>query len=171
VHDNQVYGLTKGQASPTTAMGTVTKTQPFGDLSEPLNPMALAVALNASFAARGFAGDLPFLKDLIKAAITNRGYSLIDVLQPCITFNKVNTFDWYRARAYRIEPEHDPTDRLAAFKRALEWGERIPTGVIYRSVRPTMEERIPVIKDMPLAAQGFDIEKGRAVLESFMGKA
>jgi 2-oxoglutarate ferredoxin oxidoreductase subunit beta len=168
VHDNQVYGLTKGQASPTTDEGTVTKTQPFGDLSEQLNPMALAVALDASFAARGFAGDMPLLKELMKAAVRHRGYALIDILQPCVTFNRVNTYDWYRKRVYHIEPEYDPTDRLAAFKRALEWGDRIPTGIVYRNDRPTMEERVPIIREKALVQQEFDIGAARSILKSIV---
>jgi 2-oxoglutarate ferredoxin oxidoreductase subunit beta len=168
VHDNQVYGLTKGQASPTTDEGTVTKTQPFGDLSEQLNPMALAVALDASFAARGFAGDMPLLKELMKAAVRHRGYALIDILQPCVTFNRVNTYDWYRKRVYHIEPEYDPTDRLAAFERALEWGDRIPTGIVYRNDRPTMEERVPIIREKALVQQEFDIGAARSILKSIV---
>jgi 2-oxoglutarate ferredoxin oxidoreductase subunit beta len=166
VHDNQVYGLTKGQASPTTAEGTVTKTQPFGDLSGQLNPLALAVALDAGFVARGFSGDRDFLRELMKAAVGHRGYALLDILQPCVSFNRVNTFQWYSERVYRIEPEYDPTDRVRAFERALEWGDRIPTGIVYRSDRPTMEERIPVIREAPLVEQGFDAEAARRVLES-----
>jgi 2-oxoglutarate ferredoxin oxidoreductase subunit beta len=169
VHDNQIYGLTKGQASPTTAEGTVTKTQPFGVLSEQFNPMAMAVALDASFAARGFSGDTEHLKGLIKAAIGHRGFALLDILQPCVTFNKVNTYDWYRQRVYHIESGYDPEDRAEAFKRSLQWGDHIPTGVIYRSRRPTMEERVPVIKDAPLVRQGFDIEAGRRLIDSLGG--
>ncbi|HBR21704.1 MAG TPA: 2-oxoacid ferredoxin oxidoreductase, partial [Nitrospiraceae bacterium] len=143
VHDNQIYGLTKGQASPTSHEGMITKNQPFGVLAEQLNPIALAVALDCSFAARGFAGDMEHLKGLIKAAINHKGFSLVDILQPCVTFNKINTYEWYRQRVYRIESEYNPEDRTSAFKRALEWGERIPIGIIYRNNRPLLEERIP----------------------------
>jgi 2-oxoglutarate ferredoxin oxidoreductase subunit beta len=167
VHDNQVYGLTKGQASPTTEEGPATKTQPFGVLSERLNPMGMAVALDASIVARGFSGDMEQLKELMKEAITHKGYSLVDILQPCVSFNKVNTFDWYSQRVYHIGPEHNPEDRIEAFKKSLEWGDKIPTGIIYRNIRPTMEERIPVIKESPLAMHGFEIEAGRKILESF----
>ncbi len=96
VHDNHIYGLTKGQASPTSTEGMVTKNQPFGVLSGRLNPLALAIALDCSFVARGFAGDIPHLKELMKEAINHRGFSLLDILQPCVTFNKVNTFSWYK---------------------------------------------------------------------------
>jgi 2-oxoglutarate ferredoxin oxidoreductase subunit beta len=156
VHDNQIYGLTKGQASPTSMEGMKTKTQPFGVFSEQLNPMALAVALDCSFVARGFAGEPEHLKGLIKEAMGHKGFSLVDILQPCVTFNKINTYEWYRQRVYHIEAEYNPEDRAEAFKRALQWGERIPLGILYRNNRPVYEERIPVIKDTPLVRQPFD---------------
>jgi 2-oxoglutarate ferredoxin oxidoreductase subunit beta len=166
VHNNQIYGLTKGQASPTTAEGTRTKTQPFGALSAQLSPIALAVALDASFVARGFAGDTPQLKEIMKAAILHKGYTLVDILQPCVSFNKVNTYEWYRQRVYHIGPEHDPEDRPKAFELSLEWGDKIPTGIIYRNERLTMEERIPVIKDTPLVKQIFDADTARRIIDS-----
>lgn len=167
VHDNQIYGLTKGQASPTSMEGMVTKNQPFGVFSEQLNPMALAVALDCSFAARGFAGDGEHLKSLIKEAINHKGFALVDILQPCVTFNKINTYEWYRQRVYRIEPEYNPEDRIEAFKKALEWGDRIPIGIIYRNNRPIFEERIPVIKDAPLVKQPFELSKLENTLKEF----
>ena len=153
VHDNQIYGLTKGQASPTSMEGMVTKNQPFGVLSEQLNPMALAVALDCSFVARGYAGDHEHLKELIKEAVNHKGFSLLDILQPCVTFNKVNTYAWYSQRVYHIEPGYNAEDRVAAFKKALEWGDRIPIGIIYRNSRPTFEARVPVIDAAPLVKQ------------------
>ncbi len=167
VHDNQIYALTKGQASPTSMEGMKTKNQPFGVLSGQLNPMALAVALDCTFVARGFAGDTEHLKGLIKEAINHRGFALVDVLQPCVTLNKINTYKWYKERVYHIEPEYNPEDRVEAFKRALEWGERIPIGIIYRNHRPTFEERIPIIKDKPLVGQSFDLSIIEATLKEF----
>lgn len=167
VHNNQIYGLTKGQASPTSMEGIITKNQPFGVLSEQLNPMALAVALDCSFVARGFAGDTEHLKELIKRAINHKGFTLVDILQPCVTFNKINTYEWYRQRVYRIEAEYDPEDRIEAFKKALEWGDRIPIGIIYKNNRPIFEERIPVIKDIPLVKQPFDASKLENTLKEF----
>ena len=158
VHDNQIYGLTKGQASPTSMEGMVTKNQPFGVLSEQLNPMVMAVALDCSFVARGYAGDQEHLKGLIKEAVNHKGFSIVDILQPCVTFNKVNTYAWYGQRVYHIEPDYNPEDRIQAFQKALEWGERIPIGVIYRNHRPTFEERIPVIKVKPLIQQTVSIK-------------
>jgi 2-oxoglutarate ferredoxin oxidoreductase subunit beta len=167
VHDNQIYGLTKGQASPTTMEGTVTKNQPFGVLSEQMNPMALAVALDCSFVARSFAGDSAHLKAIVKEAIGHKGFSLVDILQPCVTFNTVNTFDWYRQRVYHIEPEHNPEDRMEAFRRALEWGDRIPIGVIYRNSRPPLEERIPVIRSTALVKQEINVSLLKETLKEF----
>ncbi len=153
VHDNQVYGLTKGQASPTTLEGTHPKNLPFGVLSEMLNPMALAVAMDCSFAARTFSGDMQHLKATIKAAILHKGFSLVDILQPCVSFNKVNTYEWYSQRVYHVEPDYNPEDRMGAFQRALEWGDRIPIGIIYRNDRRTFEEGVPLISEKPLANQ------------------
>jgi 2-oxoglutarate ferredoxin oxidoreductase subunit beta len=167
VHDNQVYGLTKGQASPTTLEGTVTKNAPFGVFSEQLNPMALAVALDCSFVARSFSDDPEHLKAVMKDAMNHRGFCLVDILQPCVSFNKVNTHEWYKQRAYHIEPGYDPTDRLKAFERALEWGDRIPLGIIYRNNRPVLEERIPVIRDLPLVKQSIEISKLKILLKEF----
>ncbi len=167
VHDNQIYGLTKGQASPTSLEGMITKNQPFGVFSEQLNPIALAVAIDCSFVARGFAGDMEHLKELMKASILHKGFSLLDILQPCVTFNKINTYEWYKQRVYHVEPEYNPEDRIEAFKKALEWGERIPTGIIYKNHRPILEERIPVIKDNPLMRQSFDQSRLETALKEF----
>jgi len=167
VHDNQIYGLTKGQPSPTSMEGMITKNQPFGVFSEQLNPMALAVALDCSFVARGFAGNTEHLKELMKEAVLHKGFSLLDILQPCVTFNKINTYDWYKQRVYNIEPEYNPEDRIEAFKKALEWGDHIPLGIIYKNKRPVLEERIPVIKDNPLVRQGFDLSGIDTALREF----
>ncbi len=167
VHDNQIYGLTKGQASPTSMEGMVTKNQPFGALAGQLNPIALAIALDCSFVARGFAGDPEHLKGLIKEAVNHKGFSLVDIFQPCVTFNKLNTFQWYKERVYRIESEYNPEDRTEAFRRSLEWGDRIPIGVIYRNHRLTLEEKVPMIKDIPLVKQPFDRSKIGSTLKTF----
>ena len=161
VHNNQIYGLTKGQASPTTAEGTVTKTQPFGDASAPLNPLALAISQNCSFVARAFAGgpELPFLQEIMKEAINHKGFALVDILQNCIVFNKVNTFHWYKERVYRLEDDYDPTDRVEAFKRSLEWGDNIPTGIFYRNDRAPFEKSFPVIQEEPLMRQRFSMSE------------
>ncbi|WP_440954889.1 2-oxoacid:ferredoxin oxidoreductase subunit beta [Methanosarcina sp. Mfa9] len=167
VHNNQIYGLTKGQASPTSDQGTRSKVQPFGSLSEPMNPLALAISLDCSFVARGFAGDPEYLKDLMKAAISHKGFALLDVLQPCVTFNKVNTFKWYRDRVYKLEEEYGPSDRLKAFERALEWGERIPNGIFFKNNRKTLEELVPMIQEKTLVRQKFSPEETKRELEKF----
>jgi 2-oxoglutarate/2-oxoacid ferredoxin oxidoreductase subunit beta len=167
VHDNQIYGLTKGQPSPTSMEGMITKNQPFGVFSEQLNPLALAIANDCSFVARGFSGDGEHLKTLIKEAVNHRGFTLVDILQPCVTFNRINTYEWYRKRVYHMETEYDPGDRIEAFRKALEWGDRIPIGVIYKNDRQVLEERIPVIKDFSLVRQSFDRSKIETTLKEF----
>jgi len=167
VHDNQIYGLTKGQASPTSMEGLRTKNQPLGVFSEQFNPMAFAIALDCSFVARGFSGDGEHLKGLIKEAMGHKGFSLVDILQPCVTFNKVNTYEWYSQRVYHLEPDYNPEDRSEAFRRSLEWGDRIPLGVLFRNNRPAYEERISVIEGGPLVKQVFDILKLEATLKEF----
>lgn len=167
VHDNQIYGLTKGQASPTTMKGIMTKTQPFGVLSEQFNPLSIAIALNCSFVARGFAGDIEHLKELIKEAVNHKGFSLIDILQPCVSFNKVNTFEWYKQRVYKLTQDYDPTDRIKAFEKSLEWGDRIPIGLIYRTERPLFEEQFPIIKEKPLVEQEIKLDKINELISKF----
>jgi len=108
------------------------------------------------------------LKGLMKEAIIHKGFALLDILQPCVTFNKVNTYDWYKQRVYHVGPDYNPEDRMAAFAKALEWGDRIPIGVIYRNNRPMFEERVPMIKDGPLVHQVFDVNKIGATLKEFL---
>jgi len=167
VHDNQIYGLTKGQPSPTSLEGTVSKIQPFGTLSEPLNPVALAVALDCSFVARGFAGEPDHLKGLIMEAARHKGFSLVDILQPCVTFNRVNTYEWYRNRCYHLEAGYDPENRLRAFERAMEYGDRIPLGVLYRNERHSFEDGMPVLKPGPVVKQPFSIPAREEIMEEF----
>ena len=129
--------------------------------------MALAVALDCSFVARGFAGDKDFLQKLMQEAIQHKGFSLVDILQPCVTFNRINTYKWYKERAYHIEDDYNPYNRLKAFERSLEWGSRIPMGIIYKNDRMTMEEHIPVIQETPLVNQPFDFEGAKKEIETF----
>lgn len=141
VHDNQVYGLTKGQASPTSEEGFFSKVQTLGNLSTPFNPLSLAIAQDASFVARGFSGDIEGLKKILKEALSWKGFALVDVLQPCVTFNRVNTYGWYKERIYYLEENHDPSNRFQAFEKSLEWGEKIPLGVFYTHRKPTYQEK------------------------------
>jgi 2-oxoglutarate ferredoxin oxidoreductase subunit beta len=160
VHNNQVYGLTKGQASPTSDLGFVTKTTPYGAVS-PVNPIALAIVCGASFVGRGFAGDAEHLSSLIKQGISHRGFALIDILQPCVSFNHKNTYQWYRERVYKLEDEsgYNPSDKKVALEKAQEWGERIPIGIIYRKELSVYEDQLPALSKGPLVSQ--QIEPGR----------
>jgi 2-oxoglutarate ferredoxin oxidoreductase subunit beta len=167
VHDNQVYGLTKGQASPTSMEGTKTKIQPYGVLAEALNPVVLAVALDCSFVGRAYAGDGDHLTEMMKEAITHKGFALLDIFQPCVTYNKVNTYQWFKQRVYRLDPSYDPSDRVAAFAKALEFGDRIPLGVIYRNERRPLYERSPVIRERPIVDAPFDPALLRSITKEF----
>lgn len=150
VHDNQVYGLTKGQGSPTTALGQKTRLQFDGMRHEPLNPVALAISLGCSFVARSFSGDPKHLQQMITAAMQHKGYALIDVMQPCVSFNHVNTFKWYKERAFYIPETHDKTDKVKAFEMAQTFGdEGIPMGILYLNEKPTFLEQCRHI-DKPL---------------------
>jgi 2-oxoglutarate ferredoxin oxidoreductase subunit beta len=169
VHNNQVYGLTKGQASPTSDPGFVTKTTPYG-ASNPINPIALAIVSGATFVGRSFAGDIEHLSSLIKKGITHKGFTLIDILQPCPSFNHKNTFQWYRERVYKLEGEdgYDPGDKKAALEKALEWGEKIPIGIIYREELPVYEDQLPALRQGPLVRQGIDPNRVEKLFAEFM---
>jgi len=168
VHNNQVYALTKGQASPTSDVGFVTKTTPQG-ASTPLNSLAVAIASGGTFVARGFSGDIDHLTGLIKSGIQHRGFALIDILQPCVSFNRQNTFAWYKERVYRLEETgYEPTNRSTALEKSLEWGERIPIGVLYRQERPTFEDEFPVLGKGPLVKQVVDPAQVGVLLDEFM---
>ena len=154
IQNNQIYGLTKGQYSPTSDAGFVTSTSPDGAIEMAANPLALALTAGGTFIARGFAGDAKGLAVLIARAVQHKGYALVEILQPCVTFNKKNTYDWYRERVYMLEDtDHDPSDRVAAFQKALEWGDRIPIGVLYQTRRPTYEEQVAALRDSPVATR------------------
>ena len=140
VHDNQIYGLTKGQTSPTSDEGFITKTTPWGAVRA-LNPISVAIASGATFVARGFAGDLKGLKDLMIKAIKHKGASFIDILQPCVTLNKINTYAWYKERVYEMKSV--PKTRAEAYKKSLEWGNKIPLGIFYQEKDETIDEHLP----------------------------
>jgi 2-oxoglutarate ferredoxin oxidoreductase subunit beta len=150
VENNQIYGLTKGQYSPTSDAGFITTTSPDGAIEAAFNPAAIALAAGATFIARSFSGDPKHMAGVIAQGVRHRGYALIDVLQPCVTFNRVNTYAWYRERVYHLEEEegYDPSDRTAAWHKAQEWGERIPLGVIYQV------EGVPTYEDQVKALEG-----------------
>ncbi len=157
VHDNQVYGLTKGQMAPTTELGQPTSSTPEGTADQALNPVALAIAAGGSFVAQGFAGDVGQLSQLIADAVQHPGFSHVNVLQPCVTFNHHNTFSWFYKRVYKVESvQHDFSNKYEAFARALEWGEKIPTGLLYREIRPTWLDRVHELDGEPLATRRID---------------
>lgn len=164
VHNNQIYGLTKGQASPTTDEGFETKFQPEGVVSDALHPLELAISLGAGFVARGYSADSEHLSWLILEGIKHKGFSLIDVLQPCVTFNKKNTYEWYSKRIYKVNDDtlYNPEDKMAAYKKAAEWGDKIPIGIIYRAEKKTYEEKKGIIEKPPLVCddiENIDISK------------
>ncbi len=163
VHNNMIYGLTTGQASPTSKQGHRTRTTPRGVFEPDVNPLALALASDASFVARGYAGDMRHLASLMVEAMTFRGFALIDVLQPCVTWNRVQTYEFYKDRVYKLEEtDHDPLDLSAAHSKALEWGDRIPIGVLYRKERPVYSESFPQMQGAPMARRevgGADISR------------
>ena len=168
VHNNQVYGLTKGQASPTSDVGFITKTTPYGAAS-PVNPIALAIVSGASFVGRSFAGDIDHLSNLIKRGITHRGFALIDILQPCISFNHKNTFQWYKERVYKLEDErYDPSDKKAALEKALEWGDKIPIGIIYEENLPVYEDQLPALSKGPLVRHEIDPARVETLFAEFV---
>ncbi len=131
VHNNMIYGLTKGQASPTSLRGFRTPVQVNGVLLEPFNPLAAAIALNVSFAARVYIKDIEQAGEILQQAIRHRGFALVDIFQPCVTFNHLNTYEWFQENTYYLEDDHDPSDRQAAFARAIET-EKYPLGIFYR---------------------------------------
>ncbi|MCS7286846.1 MAG: thiamine pyrophosphate-dependent enzyme [Anaerolineae bacterium] len=156
VQDNRVYGLTKGQFSPTSERGRISKTSPWGSIELPVNPLLVALAAGATFVARSWSGDVDHLTWLITEAIKHRGYALIDVLQPCVTFNRAQAYDFYRPRVYKLEedPHYDPTNLNLAFQKAQEWDDRIPIGIFYRTEeRPAYEEMMPALAFGPLVKQ------------------
>jgi 2-oxoglutarate ferredoxin oxidoreductase subunit beta len=168
VHDNQVYGLTKGQASPTSDEGFITKTTPEG-ASPAINPIGVAIMAGASFVARAFAGDIDYLALLIQKGIRHQGLALIDILQPCVSFNHKNTFKWYRERVYKLDEEkgYSSGDKKQALEKAQEWGERIPIGIIYEQKRPTFEDRLPALEKGSLVKQKLSPASVRELVKGF----
>lgn len=163
-HNNGVYGLTKGQASPTAMEGMQTKMQPGGVIVSAFNPLAVALSLGADFVARGFSGEGDQLSQLIQAGILHRGFALIDILQPCVSFNRFNTNKWYRDRIEPIEENHDETDLIAALQLALGADDRIPTGIFYRRESPSYTDRIDKLSEKPLKEHRYRPELLKALL-------
>jgi 2-oxoglutarate ferredoxin oxidoreductase subunit beta len=173
VMDNQIYGLTTGQTSPTSRPGMKTKSMPFGNLEAPVNPISLALAAGATFVARGFSADQKHLTELIKRGIEHKGFSFIDIFSPCVTYNHDNTFQWFRPRVKKLEDNsaYDPTDWAGAMEKSLLWGDEIPIGLFFeRTDVPTLHEAEPVLKPGPLVRQeiGISADVGKSFIDELM---
>ncbi len=173
VMDNQVYGLTTGQVSPTSIKGMKTKSTPFGSVENQVNPIPLAIAGGATYVARGFTGQIRHLTELIKGGIQHKGFALIDTFSPCVTFNKDNTHEFFKQRTRKLEDQaHDPTDFVHAIERGYEWGEEIPIGLFWkREDLPSLDQLEPVLEDdTPLARRplGIDKETAEALIKELM---
>ena len=169
VHNNQIYGLTKGQGSPTTAKGQVTTLQFDGVKNIPLDQLALSLTLRAGFVARGFSGDIPHLVDLMKQAITFKGYAHLDILQPCVVWNRVNTFKWYKDRVYKLSDDYDNTNYYNAYKKSKEFGDKIPIGVLYKVEKPTYGDKFKYIKDgEPLVDRKLNPLDAKKLMDDFI---
>ena len=159
VMNNQIYGLTTGQASPTTMKEMKTKSTPRGNVELPINPIALAQVCGATYVARAFSGDPNHMADMIAGGIQHKGFALVDVFSPCVTYNKLNTYPWFKERVYKLELEdHDTSDVRAALDKSLEWGDRIPTGLFYRSEEPTYEDSEPAYSNGALVKQKLGLD-------------
>ncbi len=168
VHNNQIYGLTKGQASPTSELGMKTGVQTAGVILPPFNPLLVALTMGAGFVARCFSGETGHLTKVMKEALQFPGYALVDILQPCVSFNKMNTFAWYKKRVVLLK-DHNPADRHEAVKLARRWGDEIPIGILYRedSPRPTFESQISALDGEPLAFRPFTPHALQSLQEEF----
>ena len=169
VHNNMVYGLTKGQASPTSQIGFKTPVQVTGVFLEPFNPLAVAIALDAGFVARAYIGNLEQTGEIFKKAVTHKGYALVDVFQPCVTFNKLNTYQWFKDNTYYLDDSHDCYDRNQAFKRAIET-DKLPLGIFYiNPKKTTFEDNIGIYEkdSLPLFRRKPDYKKLEALTKRF----
>lgn len=154
LHDNAIYGLTTGQTSPRSPKGFVSKSTPDGSIEEPLHPLRLALAAGATFLGRAYAGDIPRLTEVLVAANNHKGFAVVQVLQPCVSFNHVYTHEFYQANMYELDKKYDAANKQQAFEKLMEWGlKKIPIGILYNVSEPTYEEQVPQLKKMPLVAQ------------------
>ena len=173
VMDNQIYGLTTGQTSPTSRIGMKTKSMPFGNIEGPVNPISLALAAGATFVARGFSAEQKHLTELIKQGIQHKGFSFLDVFSPCVTYNHDNTFQWLRSRVKKLEDDaaYDPADWMAAMGKSLLWGDEIPIGKFFvRTDVPSLHGAEPVLNAGPLVQADMRIPSDvtRSFVEELM---
>lgn len=151
VHDNSVYGLTTGQVAPTANKGMKSKSTPNGTIEIPVNPLVLAISQGATFVANAFAGDIKNLIEIMRQGINHKGFSLINILQPCITFNKVNTYKYYMEKTYKLDASYDKTNYETALIKATEISsEKYPLGIIYQTERPAYHEQLDQLKSSTL---------------------
>lgn len=168
VMNNQIYGLTTGQTSPTSEVGMATKSTPTGNLEEPVNPLALTILSGATFVARGYTGFIDQLIDIVEEGIKHKGFSLVDVISPCVTFNKQDTYLFFKKRAYNLqEAGHKTSDMEAAILKSLEWGKNIPMGIFYQAQRSTYEDKEPVLSRQTLVSQKPGFHSPEDILEEF----
>jgi len=171
--DNQIYGLTTGQTSPTSRLGMKTKSAPFGNVEAPINPISMALAAGATFVARGFSGEQKHLTELIKQGIEHKGFSFLDVFSPCVTYNLDNTYQWFRPRVKKLEDDaaYDAADWMAAMGKSLLWGEEIPIGKFFeRTDVPTLHASEPVVNEGPLVHRDLHVPPAaaKAFIEELM---
>jgi len=160
VMNNQIYGLTTGQISPTSTKGMKTKSTPIGSVENPIFPVSLAIAAGATYVARGYTGQVKHLVDLIKGGIQHKGFALIDAFSPCVTFNLDNTHEFFKHRTKKLEDMgHDPTDFAAAIQKSYEWGDEIPIGLFWkREDLPSLDQLEPILDEGgPLARRPLGI--------------
>jgi len=164
VMNNQIYGLTTGQISPTSSMGMTTKSTPFGNVEQPVNPITSAIMNGATFVARAYSGDVRHLSELIQKGIQHKGFSIIDCFSPCVTFNLNNTHDFFKERVKKLEDEgHNTSDWQLACEKAMVFGDTIYTGVFFESDRAALEDVEPVLKEGgPLARRDLGLGKEEA---------
>jgi len=171
VMNNQIYGLTTGQASPTTEKGHKTKSTPRGNVELPINPMALGLVSGATYIARGYSGENKHLADLIAGGIMHHGFALIDIFSPCVTYNKINTYPWFKQRVYKLEDEkgYDPSNFQTALAKSFEWDPKIPLGVLYQGEEATYEDSEPALKKGPLVHHPLGLEQSEfaSLVEEF----
>ena len=168
VMDNQIYGLTTGQASPTSTREFTTKSSPQGTKEDPINPIALALVSGATYVARGFSGDPKHLTELIQNGIRHKGFALVDVFSPCVTWNKINTYDYFRQNCYKFNDGTYSTNDLGqALAKARETGPKLPIGCFYETTKPTYEESDPVVKLGPVVKAKLGIQDPQMIFKEF----
>ena len=173
VMNNQIYGLTTGQVSPTSRVGQKTKSTPFGSVEYPINPITSAIMNGATYVARGYSGDVRHLTELIKGGIEHQGFALIDIFSPCVTFNLDNTHNFFKERIKKLEDEgHDATDWSAACEKAMVWGDEIYIGKFYHleSEKESLTELEPVLRDGPVAKRtgGLTEEQADRIMQRML---